>query len=70
MTTALTNVLTPAAAADHLGVTEDTLKRWRRNRTGPTYCRIGYNLVRYRVADLDAWIDAHATTPSPADTAE
>ncbi|TXH21481.1 MAG: DNA-binding protein [Mycobacterium sp.] len=53
----------PPAAGRRLGVNVDTLKRWRRNGTGPTYIRIAHNRVRYRVADLDAWMDAHAVTP-------
>lgn len=69
MTTALTNVLTTAAAAEHLRVTEETLKRWRRNHTGPPYVRLGYNVVRYRVDDLTAWMNARTVTPTPAATA-
>jgi len=54
--------LDPPGAGRRLGVNVDTLKRWRRNGTGPTYVRIAYNRVRYRVSDLDAWMEAHAVT--------
>ncbi|QLL08847.1 helix-turn-helix transcriptional regulator [Mycobacterium vicinigordonae] len=60
-------VVDPPAAGRRLGVNVDTLKRWRRLGIGPTYIRIAHNRVRYRVADLDAWLDARAVIPeSPA----
>ena len=52
----------PQTAAAAIGVTVGTLKRWRREGVGPVYCRIG-NRVRYRIADLDAWLAANAVAP-------
>lgn len=57
-------VLDPTGAGKRLGVNTDTLKRWRRIGVGPTYIRVAHNRVRYRVADLDSWMDARAVTPS------
>lgn len=55
----------PQTAAPAIGVTVGTLKRWRREGTGPAYCRIG-NRVRYRVADLDDWLQNRKVTPGSA----
>jgi hypothetical protein len=50
-------------AAPLIGVGVETLKRWRRTGHGPTYIRVANNRVRYRLADIAAWMDAHAVTP-------
>jgi predicted DNA-binding transcriptional regulator AlpA len=47
--------------AAFLGVTEATLADWRyRGRHGPAFVKVG-RLVRYRLEDLDAWLDAQRT---------
>ncbi|MFA1701659.1 helix-turn-helix transcriptional regulator [Mycobacterium intracellulare] len=53
-----------AVAAPMIGVGPDTLKMWRRKGIGPAYVKFG-NRVRYRVADIEAWLDAHTVTPEP-----
>lgn len=50
-------LLTPAEAAERLGMPEPTLRHWRNARTGPDYVRVGRH-VRYEAAALDAWIAA------------
>ena len=55
-----TPLLTPTAAAKFLGVTWETLKHWRRDKTGPRYYRVGHKMVRYTVADLMEWVAKHA----------
>lgn len=65
-TTDTAPVIDPVAAGERVGVNSDTLKRWRRNGTGPRYIRIAHNRVRYRVADLEAWLDARTVTPGAA----
>ena len=42
--------------AAFLGVTEATLADWRYRRRGPAFVKVG-RLVRYRLEDLDAWLD-------------
>ena len=37
-----------------------TLEAWRSKRTGPPYSVIGHR-VRYRLADVRAWLASHAT---------
>lgn len=52
-------LLSPDAAADYIHVHRRTLANWRGLGRGPRYCRIGRQPL-YRLADLDAWIEAHA----------
>lgn len=42
-----------------LGVPVNTLYQWRTKGTGPRGIRVG-KYVRYRPADVDAWIDRQA----------
>lgn len=42
--------------ADYLGVSVDTMRYWRAIGEGPICCRIGKHL-RYRVADVLAWVE-------------
>jgi excisionase family DNA binding protein len=56
--------LTPRQAARYLGVSDATLRLWRSGGKGPKYFRAGEKLVRYRRADLDAWIEARLCTPT------
>lgn len=41
--------------AARLGVAVRTLRNWRALRKGPRYRKIGARLVRYHVADLEAF---------------
>ena len=54
-------LLKPKAAADRLGLSESTLAKLRMSRTGPSFCLLG-RAVRYRVADLDAWVASRTVT--------
>ncbi len=56
-------LLTVAQAANRTGITASMLAKYRMRGTGPAYVRLS-NIVRYRVADLDAWI-AENGTPAP-----
>lgn len=46
-------------AARHLKLSIGFLRKARRESYGPVYLRFG-RAVRYRVADLDAWVNACA----------
>lgn len=48
----------PAEAAAYLGFTVRGLENMRTMRRGPRFYRIGGRGVRYRVADLDAWVES------------
>lgn len=47
--------VTPKGAADYLQVSESTLYALRRDGGGPRFAKHG-QLVRYSIADLDAWM--------------
>ena len=49
-------------AAELCELSADTLRRKRRDGTGPRYCRIGgpNGLIRYRIADLDDWLKSQS----------
>jgi hypothetical protein len=51
-------LLTPAQAAAYLARSSKTLRNWRNLGIGPRYSGSGHG-VRYRLRDLDAWIDAN-----------
>lgn len=51
-----------ATAARYLGVSAETLRRWARANRGPRRSEHSHR-VRYRISDLEAWLDAHAVTP-------
>lgn len=50
-------LLTEYEAAEWLTVSVGSLRAWRGHLTGPRFVRIGAQ-VRYRPADLDAYIEA------------
>lgn len=47
-------------AAAHLGMCVKTLERMRRDGRGPRFIKMGPRLIRYRLSDLDAWLDAQS----------
>jgi predicted DNA-binding transcriptional regulator AlpA len=61
----MTRLLDTPAASAHLGVATTTLESWRSLRTGPAYLKIGRS-VRYRLADLEAWLDSRTVRPPRA----
>lgn len=54
-------VLNEKQVANYLTVSIGTVRRWRLLRTGPRFLKIG-SAVRYKRADLEAWIDSCSTT--------
>lgn len=52
----LSTLLSTMDAAKLLKCHPTTVKRWRRDKTGPRYVRLG-RLIRYRPEDIDTWID-------------
>nr|WP_294394340.1 helix-turn-helix domain-containing protein [uncultured Sphingomonas sp.] len=47
-------------AARYVGLSKPTLERFRLTGEGPSYCKLG-GAVRYRMADLDAWLESRLT---------
>jgi len=55
-------LLTPPEAAAYIGVSENTLSVWRCvGRYAIPFIKVG-RLVRYRVSDLDAWLESRTHT--------
>lgn len=46
--------ITAVQAANYLGVTLDTLSKWRSRKIGPAYYKVGRR-VQYLIADLEDW---------------
>ncbi len=54
-----------AEAAKRLGLAKSTLDKARLTGTGPPYVRVLGGRIRYRPADLEAWLEArlvHSTS--------
>ena len=54
--------LPPRPAADYINASVDTLQAWRSAGKGPPWSKVG-RLVRYRIEDLDAFLNAHRREP-------
>ncbi len=57
--------LTTEELAAELKVPKATLAQWRHKGTGPCGYRVG-RFIRYRRADVEAWLATRADKPSPA----
>lgn len=49
-------LITEQAAATILSIQTSTLQNWRWQGVGPRFYKVGGRLVRYRRADLEAWL--------------
>lgn len=50
-------VLTPRELANTAKVTVNTVRWWRHVGLGPKYIKLSERVIRYRVEDVDAWLD-------------
>ena len=50
-------ILTPAQAAQFLGVSEDYLRDHRKRKSGPPYSQPASKILRYMRSDLVAWLN-------------
>lgn len=57
------NALNERQAAKYLGVSAGTLRLWRAENRSPRYFRAG-KLIRFRVRDLNEWIEQRLSTPT------
>ena len=55
-------------AAEQIGCTFHTLRKWRLLGKGPRYHKVG-RLVRYAEADLSAYLDANRVQPAQVEVA-
>ena len=56
------HVLDINEAAAMIGVTVACMRKWKRQKRGPTYFRAG-KLIRYRRTDVERWIAQNSFTP-------
>jgi excisionase family DNA binding protein len=55
-------LLTVLQVAEYLGMKPSTLYYWRHTRRGPRSLSVG-GAVRYRAADIEAWLERGAREP-------
>ncbi|MCS5511339.1 helix-turn-helix domain-containing protein [Curtobacterium flaccumfaciens pv. betae] len=55
-------LLTPKAVGEITGLSEAALAQMRYRGSGPVYRALSARTIRYREADVQAWIDASART--------
>lgn len=55
-------LLTEAQTAQRLQVSIRTLQGWRLSGGGPPFIKLGRRSVRYRMSDLDRWIEEQRRT--------
>ena len=51
------SLLNQSEAAQILGIQPRTLENWRARRIGPSFLAISRRCVRYRLVDLEAWLN-------------
>lgn len=59
-------LLKTSEAAECLGVSESLLHKLRLTGGGPVFVRLAGRSIRYRKADLDAWVNASAMDSTSA----
>jgi excisionase family DNA binding protein len=62
-------LLTLKEVADFVGVAPATLYQWRHRGEGPTGYKFGSGRVRYRMSEVQAWLDRQADKPKVAGVA-
>lgn len=50
-------LLTPEDVAQFTGLSVETLAQWRSQRRGIPFLKLSRNVVRYRLADVDRWVE-------------
>lgn len=50
--------------ASYTSIPVDTLRYWRKTGQGPAYSKPGPKSVRYRLRDVDAYLESRKTTPA------
>lgn len=58
-----THLLATREVAELFGVHKDTVKAWRMRRSGPRYIKFSRRLVRYRLIDVENFLERQAMEP-------
>ncbi|HYK89486.1 MAG TPA: helix-turn-helix domain-containing protein, partial [Acidobacteriota bacterium] len=56
-------LLTEQKAAEVMKCTVAALRRWRRERRGPRFVKLG-RLIRYNIADIEAYVEHPGSCPA------
>jgi predicted DNA-binding transcriptional regulator AlpA len=59
-------LLTAEELADMLKVRIETVHQWRWQGKGPRAIKSSRRFVRYRLSDVEAWLEEHAEKTPPA----
>lgn len=51
-------LLTDKQAAEFMGISTGTIRNWRILGEGPIFTKIGPKHVRYRLRDINEWLDS------------
>jgi excisionase family DNA binding protein len=62
------NAVNERQAARYLGVSSGTLRLWRAEGRSPRFFRAG-KLIRFRICDLNEWIEQRLSVPKDAEGA-
>lgn len=60
-------LLKPEFIAEYLGTSPANLAQWRYKGIGPKFVKLGHRAIRYRMEDVNAWIEANTLTQSDMD---
>ena len=61
-------ILNETEVAEMLRCTKAALRKWRRQRRGPRFVRVG-RLIRYRLADVEEFLESNASSSRAASNA-
>ena len=64
------HLVTADSAARHLDLSKQTLARWRQVGKGPRFVRISQTCVRYRLDDLEAWVEDRIYSSTSDETSQ
>ena len=59
---AVPEMMAPAEVCDFLKIDNETLKKWRRTGRGPRPFQLSHSLIRYKVSDVLAWVEARGAS--------
>ena len=60
----LAKLLSTDDAAKYVSLSKSTLEHYRIVRKGPPFLRVGPRCIRYRVEDLEAWLNEQVVETS------
>lgn len=57
-------LLREAEVSRWVSVSAGALRRWRKERRGPAFVRLGRRAIRYRASDVALWLDSNSVEAS------